>query len=244
MKTKAKEKTIEERTTVTFHRSQHEHEALFERGQLEAVTLFCGEDETRIGLTGVHVEVGQKTIAVAMDGVFMGVFESGVKQDPGPVGRVLLTRDFLRSITALHKSLYKDTSNVIALRWSGEKPSMVVVEFVAPNATVINARGYCTLEVQYTDWRAIVPDGNVAHTVPASVLTLSAERVAVLAKVAKLLGGASRIVQLFASDGAGTAVQVRVVAIPGFFAVIMQCDTDEDPQREFESVRKYFRGEP
>lgn len=187
--------------------------------ELRAALLFASTDDDRFVLTGVCLEIKQKSapMLVTTDGRRLSVIETCAEQ-PGLFEKdysVVLHPDFVKGIIALSKT--QSAWIGIEVRPGGER---VIIHFIGKRSTLDVEKG-ATIEATYPAWRAVIPTGEKQ---PVTELAMNAVFIGDYAKAAKLLGTDEQTIRMniFSEN---SAIEVRIPERPNFYGVVMPAKT-------------------
>jgi hypothetical protein len=198
------------------------------RNELRAAIIFASNDDTRLVLNGVCIEVGpnRQPLLVACDGRRMVAIETTAEQaEPAESEHsLILETGFVKIIASLSISYGAELFPLVNLEVNPGsaqlKASLVVAKYVG-----LEVEDGALIQGDYPDWRKVVP-AKTAIREPLKDVAVNAEFVGDYAKAAKLLGSEARPVQmnLIAKE---SPIEVKLHGVPNFYGVIMPVKADE-----------------
>lgn len=210
------------------------------RQELQAALLFASNDDGRLVLNGVCLEVTpscHKPTLITTDGRRLVVIQSQAEQaeEFNESCQIILAAAFVKPVVALSKALGGKIFPWIQFE-NKAGSQQVRVEFIGGNATLDSESG-ALIEGVYPDWKKVVPSKKMERT-QINDLGINAEFVGDFARCAKIFDLNPVIqINLIAKE---TALEVKLSGAEYFYGLIMPCKADEetDYQPEFLQIIK------
>lgn len=213
------------------------------RNELQAALTFASTDDARYVLTGINFELrpGAQPVLVTTDGRRLAVIESLAEQPEDGIdmdAQFILRPDFAKALYQLSKAVGMKNFPWIMFNWIPVHKS-IDVAFVGAKCDVHIEEG-AIIEGDYPNWRRMMP-AKTEKRQPINDLGLNAEFIGDFSKVSKIMGSETPVIQMNLV-GKDRAIEVRLSAIPTFYAMIMPCAIDDtlDYQPEFVAIKEAF----